>query len=168
MDMSTASAGPLVDVPSELLDVMAPIRRTLRRAIRRDLPDEVLPPAQVELLGLIDRARGVRVSDAAAALQLAPNTVSTLVHQLTRAGLARRERDPDDRRSVRLWPTPEAERVLSVRREFRRQAVAGALDRMSLGDRRRIEAALPALRRLLQHLDDAGHLECSIPTEDCV
>src|ERR1700679_1843170 len=125
--MSMVSATPLVDVPSELLDVIGPIRRTLRRAIRRDLPDEVLPPAQVELLGFIDRTRGVRVSDAAAALQLAPNTVSTLVHQLTGAGLARRERDPDDRRSVRLWPTPEAERVLSVRREFRRRAVAGAL-----------------------------------------
>jgi DNA-binding MarR family transcriptional regulator len=166
--MSTLSAAPLVDVPSELLDVIGPIRRTLRRAIRRDLPDEVLPQAQVELLGLIDRDRGVRVSDAAAALQLAPNTVSTLVHQLTRAGLARRERDADDRRSVRLWPTPEAERVLSVRREFRRRAVAGALDRMGLGDRRRIEAALPALRRLLEHLDGSSHFDYSNPAEERV
>jgi DNA-binding MarR family transcriptional regulator len=120
------------------------------------------------LLGFIDRARGVRVSDAAAALQLAPNTVSTLVHQLTRAGLARRERDPDDGRSVRLWPTPEAERVLFARREFRRRAVARALDRMGASDRRRIEAALPALRRLLEQLDDASDLEYSDPPEDRV
>jgi DNA-binding MarR family transcriptional regulator len=156
--MSTVSATPTQDVAAELLEVIGPIRRTLRRVVRQELPENILPAAQVELLLSIGRDPGVRVSDAAAALQLAPNTVSTLVNQLTRAGLARRERDPDDRRSVRLWPTAEAQRVLSVRRELRRRVVADAFDRMEVEDRRRIETALPSLRRLLDHLDDANRL----------
>jgi DNA-binding MarR family transcriptional regulator len=65
----------------------------------------------------------------------------------------RRERDPDDGRSVRLWATPRAEQVMAARREFRRNAVADGLGRLAPADRRRIDAALPALRRLLFELD---------------
>lgn len=40
-----------------------------------------------------------------------PNTVSTL-RTMVKAGLAKVERDPEDRRSTRVWLTPKARRLM--------------------------------------------------------
>jgi DNA-binding MarR family transcriptional regulator len=141
------------DSASALLEVVGPLRRVLRRSARRALPDDTLPQAQMELLGFLDRQPGARVQEAAAGLQLAANSVSTLVNQLVGLGFLRRERDPLDGRAVCLWITPNAARMLSARRAFRRHAVAEALSAMTPADRRRIEDAIPALRRLVARLE---------------
>jgi DNA-binding MarR family transcriptional regulator len=143
-------------VAAALLDVTGPLRRALRRSMRRELPGNALPQAQVELLAFVDRQPSVRVHEAAGALQLAPNTVSTLVNQLSRLGLLRRRRDVEDGRSVCLSITQEAGRVLAARRAFRRHAVAVAMSTLSTDDRCRIEDALPALRRLVAQLEEAA------------
>jgi DNA-binding MarR family transcriptional regulator len=141
------------ELAAAFLDVTSPIRRVLRRALRRDLREGAVPQAQVELLGVVDRQPGIRVHEAAAILQLAANSVSTLVNRLVLTGLIRRERDPGDRRSVRLWVTPEAARVITARRAFRVEAVAAAIAALDSEDRRRIEEAMPSLRRLLDRLE---------------
>ncbi len=142
------------DIATELLNVILPIRRALRRALRRAHPAEALPQAQVEVLGVIERQPGISVQQVAQLLQLAPNSVSTLVNQLTREGLVDRQRHAGDRRSVRLSATPEAVRLLTARRQFRRETTQLALAGLSAGDRRRIQDALPALRLLLAGLEE--------------
>lgn len=149
--VANPATGP--DLAGDLLDVIGPLRRVLRRRLRRDVPEGGLPQAQVELLGLIGRQPGVRVQEAAAALQLAANSVSTLVNHLVDGGLVQRERDPADGRSVCLTSTEKGDNVRAVRREFRREQLHQAMTRLSPADLKRIETAVPSLRRLVTCLE---------------
>jgi DNA-binding MarR family transcriptional regulator len=80
--------------------------------------------------------------------------VSTLVNQLAAAGLVRRRVDPEDRRVARLELTAAARERLRRWRANRARLVGAALTRLPEADVRAVEAALPALRRLLQEVDD--------------
>lgn len=107
------------DLSDALAEVLSGVQRLIRRRLRRDLAGASLRGAQVELLWLVAASPGIGVSAAARELCLAGNSVSTLVNQLTAAGLLRRETDPGDRRSALLLPTPEAGVRLRVWRERR-------------------------------------------------
>jgi DNA-binding MarR family transcriptional regulator len=129
------------------------VRRALRRLEGR--PDELarLSNAQVELVRLLRRRPGLSVTDAAEELRLAPNTVSTLVGQLSAAGVVVRSADPTDRRIGRLDLAPGLRARLSAWRDRRLDAAEAALSALPAEDRERIEAALPALARLAAEVD---------------
>ena len=114
---------------------------------------EPLTGSQVEVLRLVETQPGVGVRDAAAALHLAPNTVSTLVGGLVAAGLLDRRPDPDDRRATQLHLTPAATTRLRRWRDERDRVLAHALGHLDAEDRGRLEASLPALERLLAALE---------------
>jgi DNA-binding MarR family transcriptional regulator len=141
------------ELATGLLSVIGPLRRLLRRHVQDDWPVDPLPAAQVDLLRLVHQRPGIGVADAAARLRLAPNTVSTLVGQLTDADLLRRERDPVDRRSARLVPTPAADERLASWRARRAAAASAALGALAAEDRAHLQAAIPALERLVEELD---------------
>jgi DNA-binding MarR family transcriptional regulator len=124
------------------------VRRVLRRRLRAGLTVPPLPGSQVELLRLVESAPGIGVSAAAAQLRLAGNSVSTLVNQLTEAGLLRRERDPADRRSAQLFLTDAAAARLKAWRAARVSLLASALDALDEDERQALAAAVPALARL--------------------
>ena len=67
---------PLAD---ELLGTMASIRRSGRLVASRPVELSALTGSQVDLVRLVRRRPGVSVTEAAAELRLAANTVSTLV-----------------------------------------------------------------------------------------
>ncbi len=145
-------AGP--DFADPLADLLAGIQRLVRRRLRRELTGPRLRGAQTELLALAATRPGIRVSEAARELYLAGNSVSTLVNQLTAAGLLVRETDPDDRRSARLAPTPEGGARLTAWRERRSELVREQVGRLSHQDQAALRAALPALRALAQCLHE--------------
>ncbi|MEV4551697.1 MarR family winged helix-turn-helix transcriptional regulator [Nonomuraea wenchangensis] len=142
------------DLPDALAGVLTGIQRLLRRRLRRGLTGPRLRGAQVELLRLVSAHPGIGVSAAARELFLAGNSVSTLVNQLTTAGLLRRETGHDDRRSARLLPTPEAEARLRAWEERRAALIREQVERLSEEDRAALAAALPALRRLAEGLHE--------------
>jgi DNA-binding MarR family transcriptional regulator len=86
----------------EFADAAQGFRRVLRRAVRSSFPDGPLPPSEAELLPLVGRQPDLSVSEAARALQLAANSVSTLVGRLVGLDLLERHPDPGDRRAARL------------------------------------------------------------------
>ncbi|HKS47239.1 MAG TPA: MarR family winged helix-turn-helix transcriptional regulator [Amycolatopsis sp.] len=131
---------------------MTGLRRVVRRRVREKLPGAPLRGAQAELLRTVEEQPGIGVAAAARALHLAGNSVSTLVNQLVEAGMLERHIDPADRRAVRLELTKAARARLATWRRTRTEFVAGALTRLSEEDRYAIEAALPALGRLLEAL----------------
>src|SRR5262249_45033333 len=90
-----------------LQSVMGRLRRTVQRRVRSGFPAPALSASQIELLVAVRSRPGVGVGELAAALRLAPNTVSAIVGRLVDAGLLRREPDPNDARAVcvRLTPT---------------------------------------------------------------
>lgn len=142
------------DLSDAFAGVMIGISRLVRRRLRREMPGPRLRGAQVELLRLVAANPGISVSAAAKELYLAGNSVSTVVNQLTAAGLLQRETRSDDRRSARLLATPEAEARLRAWQERRAALVREHVERLSDDDRAALAAAMPALRRLADDLQE--------------
>lgn len=138
---------------SDLIDLTGQLRRSVRRLVRRNWPHEPLTPSAVELVRLLDANPGLRVREAAAALGLVPNTVSTLVGSLAARGLIARRSDERDARVARLFLTPTAKGRVADWRDRRTQIVGDAYDRLDPEQRRAIRTALPALRRLLSEVE---------------
>ncbi|MFJ8430692.1 MarR family winged helix-turn-helix transcriptional regulator [Kitasatospora sp. NPDC094019] len=130
----------------EFSTLLVGIQRLVRRRLREGLSEPRLRGAQVELLRLVADFPGLRVSDAAAELCLAANSVSTLVNQLVALGLLRREVDPADRRAALLYVTGEAVERLADWRARRDALVGDVVAGLSAEDRAALAAALPALR----------------------
>ena len=128
-----------LDLAGELAGAMTRLRRMLRRATRRALPYEPLPRNQLDLLHLAAERPGIGVAAAAAALALAPNTVSTLVNQLCRAGLLSRRSGVEDRRVAHLTLTA-AGRRLATWRDRRAEVLAASLADLSADDRNTLSA----------------------------
>ena len=140
---------------AELVAELAALRRVLRRRTRTAVGEPVLSAAEAELLRLVAARPGLRVGDAAAALRLAPNTVSTLVGRLVALELVATGRDESDRRVVCLQPTPGARQRLRRWRDERTYLVDEALAELPAADRRRLEQALPVLADLVERLEAA-------------
>jgi DNA-binding MarR family transcriptional regulator len=140
-------------VADELLSEMASIRRTIRRYAGRPLELSALTGSQLELVRLMRRRPGVSVAEAASDLRLAPNTVSTLVRQLTEAGLVSRSVDSSDRRVARLELAPAIRRKVDAWRDRRVIALSSAIGRLSREDERCLSDAVRVLRRVAEQLE---------------
>jgi DNA-binding MarR family transcriptional regulator len=138
----------LDELAGSLSASVAALTRALRRRLRADLVEAPLRGSQAELLRLVYGSPGIGVSAAARALTLADNSVSTLVNQLTTAGLLIREPDPADRRAARLRTTETANKRLRAWERRRAELVTGILAELTAADRAALSAAAPALRRL--------------------
>lgn len=149
----SAPAGADGKTAEELAQLLGRLRRTIRRRIRRDWPDRPLPESELELLRLVEATPGLRVQDAASALGVAPNTVSTLVGRLTAAGLLERRVDPEDTRAARLSITVRTRRRFARWRDRRSRIMEDAMRSLSADDRRALTDALPALERLVDRLE---------------
>jgi DNA-binding MarR family transcriptional regulator len=136
-------------------DLVETARDLVRVASRAAGPGERqgLTGAQFDLLRHVGRHPEQTVADVAAALQLARNTVSTLVGQLCTAGLLERVADLEDGRVARLRLQPTADQRMAAWRGRRTQAVEAALGRLTSDERDVLSVALPLLRRLTQDVD---------------
>jgi DNA-binding MarR family transcriptional regulator len=124
------------------------LRRQVRREAGRPWQLESLTGSQRELVRLVRHQPGVSVAQAAAELGLAANSVSTLVRQLTEAGMLRRAADPGDRRVARLTLTRAAQRHLETWRDRRTALAAAALSQLSPDERATLARALPLLDKV--------------------
>jgi DNA-binding MarR family transcriptional regulator len=140
------------EVVGELMSITAALRRLSRRRTAEAVAVPPLPEAQRELLFVVANQPGIGIAGAAQALDLAGNSVSTLVNALVDQGLLHREPDPADRRAARLTLTTKAQERMAAWRAARAALIGQALDRAAPEDRAVIAAALPALRRLLDQV----------------
>ncbi|HEY2957405.1 MAG TPA: MarR family transcriptional regulator [Actinomycetota bacterium] len=152
--MDASPATTIAPVSADLMQVVGRLRRTVRRRVRRDRAHRPLTESELELLRLVDEQPGLRVLDAAAALGVAPNTVSTLVGRLASGGLLERRPDPRDARAARLAVTAAARERFAAWRDRRQALVGAAMARLDGDDRRAIQACVPALRRLVELLEE--------------
>jgi DNA-binding MarR family transcriptional regulator len=147
-------ADELLKQADQLLTVMASIRRSGRLLARRPVELSTLTGSQIDLVSLVRRRPGVSVAQAAEELQLAPNTVSTLVRQLTDERLLLRRVDPIDRRVARLELTAGMQRKVGAFLDRRLAMLGTAMNRLSTGDQRRLTDSLAALVRLAERLKE--------------
>lgn len=145
-----SSAEATVDT---LLEVIGSLRRTARRSSGSPFPHHDLTGAQRELVRLLRRRPGLSVSEAASALGVADNTVSTLVRQLVSVQIVVRERHTADRRVAVLDLHPDARERLTIWRDRRVDDLAHAYLDLDVDDQRAIAAALPALAHLVSAAD---------------
>ncbi|HZV52046.1 MAG TPA: MarR family transcriptional regulator [Candidatus Dormibacteraeota bacterium] len=154
--MQSEISSPTSSVARDLAEVVHRIRRLIRHRLRAEWGASPLPEAQLEVIRLLRSRPGLRVQEAADALGVAPNTVSTLVRQLEAAGLLERGGDDGDGRVTRLRLTPTAKERIERWHDARQALVAAALAALPEEDRRRIQDALPALGRLALVLGPEG------------
>jgi DNA-binding MarR family transcriptional regulator len=157
-DVGGASGGSATDErakaeAAELLAALGAVRRIARRAVRNSA-HEALPPARSELLRLTARRPGISVAEAAQELRLAPNSVSTMVSKLSADGLLVRGRAAADGRSVRLTVTDKGAARIEQWRDVRAELTGRALERLAAPDRHAIRAAVPALARLAEQMEE--------------
>ena len=104
----------------------------LRRARRTD-PLTGVSPAQLSSLSVL-MSGPKTLGDLAAAEQVRPPTMSRLVSEMERAGVARKVTDRDDKRVVRVHATAKGLRALERGRAMRIEAIERLLADLDEGD----------------------------------
>jgi DNA-binding MarR family transcriptional regulator len=108
-----------------------------------------LTPSQLSALGVIARCGPLRLTELAEIESANPTMLSRVVAALDDAGFVRREVDPGDKRASLLEVTAAGRRTHDRLREERGKIISTGLDALDKADRVAVEAALPALERLV-------------------
>ena len=119
----------------------------LRRARRTD-PLTGVSPAQLSALSVL-MSGAKTLGELAAAEQVRAPTMSRLVSEMERAGVARKVGDRDDARVVRVHATPKGLRALSRGRAMRIDAIERLLGDLEADDLAAVERAVGAIERVL-------------------
>ena len=130
---------------SELSELLMRVARTQRRRWLDALAPWDLSPHQARALKVVCERDGVRLSDLAEALRIAPRSATEVADGLQERGLVERTPDPGDRRAVILRPTGEGRRIRGEIDAARAADSSELFARLSPGDR-------DALARLLRAL----------------
>lgn len=146
-----------------LADIVARLRRAMRRAARLRDPANALSVAQLELLSCVGENPGVRPSRVARLLQLAPNSVTTLVNGLESRGLVARAGAEPDRRAVALTLTGAGERAVRQWQTTNRAILEDALQRLDPAGQQQLALAMPALIALVAAIDHDADEPASVP-----
>jgi MarR family transcriptional regulator for hemolysin len=88
--------------------------------------------AQWSVLARVQRNEGLKQSDLASQIDIAPITLARIIDRLSATGLVERRHDPEDRRANRLYLTPAAlpvlENLAATGEGVMREALAGLDD----------------------------------------
>ena len=122
----------------------------LNRRLRRELAPLGITGGQASLLWTIRSSPGIGLRELAESEGVSPPAMTAYVDRLEAAGLVERRRPEHDRRRVELVLTAEGLRVLRSARGRRTAWLAARLKRLSPDELVAVEAALPALRRLIE------------------
>ena len=142
-----------IRVEAALSDVVARLRRAMRRAARAIDVTSTLSVAQLELLSCLAENPRARPSQLARELRLAPNSVTTLVNGLSKQDMITRSDGGRDRRTVSLTLTAAGTEAVRTWHTTNAEILGAALDDLHPGWQHLLTAALPALRELVRAID---------------
>ena len=94
--------------------------------------------AQWTVLMRLNRFEGLKQSELAEVLDLAPISLTRLLDRLAENGLIERRADPNDRRANRLYLTPAARPLLEKLGELGEDMMASVLDKIDDSSRERL------------------------------
>ncbi|MCZ2822830.1 MULTISPECIES: MarR family winged helix-turn-helix transcriptional regulator [unclassified Modestobacter] len=126
-------------------DLLMRVARTLRRRFIATLAPWDLSPHQARALRVVCSRDGVRLSELAEALRIAPRSATEVADGLQERGLVERAADPADRRAVRLTPTEAGRRVQREVDDARAADSHELFARLSAADRAELERILRQL-----------------------
>jgi DNA-binding MarR family transcriptional regulator len=135
--------------PELVADDLRPVLLRLARELRKETEQLGVTARQATLLWLVKRSPGLSLAELAAEEGISPPALSGYVDRLERAGLLERVRSSEDRRRVGLRLTDEGVKLMRRIRARRTTWLAERVQRLEPAERDSIQAAIPALKRLL-------------------
>jgi DNA-binding MarR family transcriptional regulator len=135
--------------PETVAAELRPAILRLSRELRKETEQLGITARQATFLWLVKRSPGLSLAELAAEEGISAPAMSGHVDRLERAGLLERVRSSDDRRRVGLRLTDEGERLMRRVRARRTMWLATRLQALDRNDLEAIEAAVPALMRLV-------------------
>jgi DNA-binding MarR family transcriptional regulator len=124
------------DIVSQVSEQFTRAYWRMRRGTAKELAPLGLTFAQGRVLRVLGRAEApMRIGDLALRLEIVPRSATSMVDLLEEAGLAERQPDREDRRSVLVSPTQAGRALLERMGEARRasaEALFGRLDEQQL------------------------------------
>ena len=135
--------------PRDVADRLHSAAIHLLRRVRRTDPKTGVSAAQLSALSVL--MGGPRtLGELAAAEQVRPPTMTKLVQELEREGLAARERDVDDARVVRVRSTAKGQRILQRGREMRITELERRLRGLDTDELATLERAVGIIERVVR------------------
>ncbi len=136
--------------PVTVANGLRPTLLHLNRRLRKELAPLGITGGQATLLWAIRTRPGIGARGLAELEGVSPPAMTAYVDRLEAAGLVARRRSESDRRRVELELTEEGARVLRSARRRRTAWLAARLQRLDPEELAAVEAALPALQRLIE------------------
>ena len=133
------------DGTAALGDLLMRAARTLRRRFGAVLAPWDLSPHQARALRVVGSGDGVRLSELAEALRIAPRSATEVADGLQERGLVARAPDPTDRRAVVLTATEAGRQVQHEVDDARAADAQELFGRLSATDRAELARILRAL-----------------------
>jgi DNA-binding MarR family transcriptional regulator len=135
--------------PELVADDLRPVLLRLARELRKETEQLGVTARQATLLWLVKRSPGLSLAELAAEEGISPPALSGHVDRLERVGLLERVRSTEDRRRVGLRLTDDGVKLMRRIRARRTTWLAERLQQLEPAELTAIEAAIPALQRLL-------------------
>jgi DNA-binding MarR family transcriptional regulator len=139
--------------PETVAAELRPVLLRLARELRRETEQLGVTTSQATLLWLVKRSPGLSLAELAAEEGISPPALSGHIDRLERAELIERVRSSEDRRRVGLRLTDEGERLLRRVRARRTTWLAERIGALETAEIEAIEAAVPALMKLVEDGD---------------
>ena len=133
------------DGEPDLGDLLMRVARTQRGRFREVLAPWDLSPHQARALRVVSAGVGVRLSELAEALRIAPRSATEVADGLQERGLVERTADPSDRRAVVLTATAAGRQVQREVDDARAADSAELFARLSTADRAELARILRSL-----------------------
>jgi DNA-binding MarR family transcriptional regulator len=150
VSFATLMVSDVTLTPESVAAELRPVLLRLARELRKETEQVGVTARQTTLLWLVKRSPGLSLAELAAEEGISPPAMSGHVDRLERVGLLERERSRDDRRRVGLRLTEEGERLMRRVRARRTTWLADRLRTLDPSELDAIEAAVPALMRLVE------------------
>jgi DNA-binding MarR family transcriptional regulator len=135
--------------PDAIAAELRPVLLRLARELRKETEQLGITSRQATLIWLVKRNPGLSLAELASEEGISPPAMSGHIDRLERAGLLERVRSSDDRRRVGLRLTDKGERLMRRVRARRTTWLTDRLRTLEPEALESIEAALPALLRLV-------------------
>jgi DNA-binding MarR family transcriptional regulator len=143
-------------VTSTLPERLGAATSRLQALLRRQFAQAEITLTQARTLSTLAIRGPHRVTDLALLEQVAQPTMSNLVARLEDRGLVERKPDPSDPKANLISITREGTRQWQSMIALRTNLLASGLALLTRSDKKALEAALPALERLVDELQGSG------------
>lgn len=134
----------------ELADRLHSAAIHLLRRLRKADESTGLSPARLSVLSVLVFGRPMTLGELAAVEQVRPPSMTRLVRDMQRDGLVTTQRDPHDRRAIRVAATSHGAALMRRGRGARVALLAEALAKLTPQDRQTLDRAVVMLRKTIE------------------